>query len=443
MAPPRRKLPKVILWALAILGILGTVLVCALALGGWWLEHRTLREEFRFGEHGENSVRVHGGNFLWWSLRFEADSAWYRSPTVDARLGKFSADADLLAGLMTFMPAAAIAVDSAYVHLRVDTAPKEEKPLDSLALPDFKIPLAVTVKARHVLVEDDSGMWVRVDTLSVRNRGARQAEARARTVRTSWTNKLSFGAWAYTDWSIRDSVDVRGGIRRGTDAVTVKGRHAKRPLWHGRDALEATIAETAPYARALGIDSIPDARNVRLKVSTRLSESPQLDLQLSGAVAPYKLSDDFTLSRQTVDLSLNWKDKRGEMRLKSRGQGGEDMLLNAEARLLPGFDLKDSVPVGKRLEQVAVSVRGHARNFRVKVQDTMRTADIVIEKADWNGSRLAVSLLTGDGSRLEAAGRRNAQGPWSASFSLGVKPQERWVRIFTGDNISFATLDAE
>jgi hypothetical protein len=443
MAPPARKLPKAALWALAIFASLGALTICAAALGGWWLEHRVLRQEIRFGENGENSVRVHGVDISWWALRVQADSVWYRSPALDARLDRLSADADLLAGLITFMPAAAVSADSAHVFVRADTTPKEEKPLDSLAYPDFKIPLALKVKVRRLVVEDDSGILLRADTLSVRNRGAREAEAQVRAVRSRWTGTLSFAAKADVDWSPEDSVAANAEVRRGPDRVTVRARHAKRPLWHGRDVLEATIAETRPYARALRLDSLPDARDVRIRASARLSKKPEIDLSLRGGVAAYPLSEDFTLSPQTVDLSAAWKDGRGTVRLQSRGRAGEDVRLQAEARVLPGLEGRDSVPLWTRLEHTAVSVRGHARNFRVKVQDTLRTADLVIEKADWNGSRLAVNLLTGDGSRLEAAGRRKRSGPWDASFVLNVKPEERWVRIFTGDDISFAALSAE
>ncbi|MCD6024297.1 MAG: hypothetical protein K0Q91_1213 [Fibrobacteria bacterium] len=454
MAPPARKLPKAALWALAILAALGALLVCALALGGWWLEHRTLRQEIRFGENRENSIRVHGAEISWWTLRVRADSVWYRSPVLDARLGKLSADADLLAGLMTFMPAAAVSADSAYLRVRPDTAPKEKKPLDSLAFPDFKIPVALKVKLRSLVVEDDSGILVRADTLSVRNRGAQEAEAQVRAVRSRWTGGLAFAAKAGVDWSLRDSVAVNAEARRGPDRATLRARQAKRPLWHGRQALEAAVAETRPYARALvknraAADSLPNARNVRLKVASRLSKKSALDLSLRGEVAAYALSEDFTLSPQSLSLNADWKDGRGRLDLKSRGRAGEDVALKADARVLPGFHKlvrereADSLSLWTRLEYTAFSVRGHARNFRVMVQDTLRRADLVIEKADWNGSRLAVNLLTGDGSRLEASGRKNPAGPWNASFVLNAKPEERWVRIFTGDDVSFAALDAE
>lgn len=458
MAPPARKLPKAALWALAILAALGTLLVCALALGGWWLEHRTLRQEIRFGENRENSLRIHGAEISWWALRVRADSVWYRSPALDARLGKLSADGDLFAGLITLMPAAAVSADSAYLRVRPDTAPKEKKPLDSLAFPDFKIPVALKVKLRRLVVEDDSGLLARADTLSVRNRGAQEAEAQVRSVRSRWTGGLAFAAKAGIDWSLRDSVAAHAEVRRGPDRATLRARHAKRPLWHGRDALEAAIAETRPYARALGknsagADSLPNARNVRVKVAARLSKKTAVNLSLRGEVAAYTPSKAFTLSPQTLSLNADWKDGRGRLDLKSRGRAGEDVALKADARVLPGFNklvrereadsTSDFISLWTRLEYTALSVRGHARNFRVKVQDTLRTADLVIERADWNGSRLAVNLLTGDGSRVEAAGRKNPAGPWSASFVLNIKPEERWVRIFTGDDIAFGALSAE
>jgi hypothetical protein len=456
MANTRRIGPRTIRWTLSILTVSAFIVFAALATGGWWLEQRTLRGEIRFGENDESSVRVYGGAFSWWALRFEADSVWFRSPGTDARLGRFTADADLFAGLTTFMPAVAVKGDSAWLRLKSDTLPKKELQLDSLIFPEFSLPLAVSVRLQHLVVEDDSGLMARVESLRVRNRGAQRADAQARAVRARGLGDLTVAAWARADWSRRDSVDFSAGVRHGEDFATVKGRHAKSPLWKGRDALEAELAETAPYARALAgtkaAESLPHVRNVRLAATARLSDAPAFDLKLGGAVAAVRLSDAFTLSPQTVDLSAAYAGDRGALRLESRGPGGEDLLLEAEGRVLPGLRKwarahgagrngpLDSIPLWTRLEYATVSVHGHARGFRVRVQDTVRTADLEIARADWNGRRVAVDVRTGDGSRLEAEARRAAPPSWNATFGLDVKPRERWVQIFVGDKVRFATL---
>ncbi len=459
MPRTRRQWHPAIRWTLIILSALAFLVVLTLAIGAWWLEHKTLKQEFRFGENHESSVRVFGGTISWWALRIEADSVWYRSPFLDARVGKLSTDADLLAGITTFMPAAKIVADSAYVRVRTDTTLKEKTPLDSIIMPDFKIPLALSVKVRRILVEDDSGVMVRVDTVSVSNRGTQKVAARAQGVRTRWTKRIAFYTWAYADWGVKDSIDFRAGVRHGEDYVRVKGRHAKNPLWQGRDALEAAVEETAPYVQAIAgrqaADSLPKARNVRVTASAQLSEEPSFDLKLDGGLAAYRLSEDFTLSPQTVGLTAQWKDSRqdagrGELRLQSKGQGGEDILLQAQGRVLQGLTkraradgVEDSIPLWTRLEYLAVSLRGHARGFRVRIQDTVRTANLDIEKADWNGTRLAVAVRTGDSSRIEATGRREPRERWSATFGLNVRPKEQWLRIFLGDNVTFTTLQLD
>src|SRR5215217_4951850 len=440
---PRKK-RRVLRWVLGTLAALCVLVVAAVLAGGWWLEHRFLREEIRFGENKASSVRVYGAEFRWWALRVEADSAWFRSPTLDTRADKVWIDADLLAGMTEFRPAARVRADSVYVRLRADTLPDTTKPLDSLAWPDFKLPLAARVKVRAFVLDDDSGRMVRAESLTARTRGSRRAEARVGWARTRWTKTLKMGADASVDWSIRDSVQADAEVRRGPDRVRLNLRHAKRPLWKGREALTAEIESSVPYARVFGADSLPRVRNVKLKADARLSEKPELDLTLRGGVAEHRLNPDFALSAQSVNLTARYKNDRGELRLRSRGVRGEDVLLEAEGRRLPVDEKRaaggDSVPLW---EQAAVSLRGHARNFQVRVQDTLRKADLVIDRANWNGRVLDARVRTGDESLLEAKGSARGAEDWNASFALDVNPGERWLAIFLGPQIKFDALRAE
>lgn len=438
VAKPRR-LRRILSWAFLALGGLLLLFGIALAVGSWWLEHRYLRDEIRFGE---SRVHAHGARLDWWALRVTADSVWFRSPTVEVRADSARVDADLLRGLMHFRPAARVAADSVYVRLRADTLPDTTKPLDSLAWPDFKLPLAARVKVRVFVLEDDSGRMVHAESLTARTRGGKRVEARVGTARTRWTQELALGATAAADWALADSVSAEGEVRRGPDRVRLNLRHAKRPLWKGRDALSAEIADSRPYARAFGgkdADSLPRLRNVRLEASARVSRKPELDLSLRGGVAEYRMNPDFALSPQAVDLTLRWKDDRGNLRLRSRGLEGEDVSLQAEARRLALPAGRDSAPLW---EQAAVSLRGHAKGFRVRVQDTLRQADLVIDRADWNGRVLDARVHTGDSSSLNASGSARGGKDWNAAFALDVNPGERWLKVFLGSNVTFDEFEA-
>jgi hypothetical protein len=433
------------LWTLAVVPALCLLLLIALALGGWWVESRFLQREIRFGENDASSVHAYGARFEWTRLNFRADSVWFRSPLLDARTGATEVRIDWLGGLsalLSLRAAARLDADSVYLRLRADTTEPEEKPLDSLAFPDFAVPLVVRVDLRGVRIDDDSGFLARARDVHVRSRNKRKARARIDSAQTRWTKNLLLHATAALDWSKKDSIDLEARVLRGPDTVSLKGRHAMRPLWKGREEVDARIRETGIYARTFGIDSLPNVRDIRLHAVAALSESPALDLKLNAAVAAHRLSDEFTLSPQTVDLSARWKNRRGGFSLQSKGEKGEDVVLSGEGRLLDLPARRDTSDATPPWERAAVSLRGHARNFRVRVQDTLRSADVVIEKADWDGRRLAVKLQTGDASRLEASGSM-ADSRWNASFLLDVNPGERWLHVFTGSNVSFAQLRAQ
>jgi hypothetical protein len=427
-------------WGLvAILGV-AAVLGASVLAGGWWLEHRYLHKEIRFGE---NRLHAYGARFDWWALRVRADSIWFRSPTVEVRADSARVDADLLRGLLDFRPAARVTVDSVYLRLRADTLPDTTKPLDSLAWPEFSIPVAARAKVRVFVLEDDSGRMVHAESLQARTRGGKRVEARVGNARTRWTKTLALGATASADWSRRDSVTAQGEVRRGPDRIRLDLRHAKRPLWKGRDAVSAEIADSRPYARVFGgrdADSLPRLRNVRLQASARVSRDPELELSLRGGLAEYRMNPEFALSPQSVNLTARWKDDRGDARLRSRGLEGEDISLQAQGRRLPLPAGRDSAPLWER---AAVSLRGHARGFRVLVQDTLRKADLMIERADWNGRVLDARVRTGDSSVLQARGGARAGDDWNATFALDANPGERWITVFLGRNVTFAAFRAE
>src|SRR5690606_12924952 len=103
---------------------------------------------------------------------------------------------------------------------------------------------------------------------------------------------------------------------------------------------------------------------------------------------------------------------------------GADVKLEADARLLPAWRDSGAAP----WERAAAALRGHARGLRVRVHDTLRTADLAIENASWDGRRLVLATATGDSSRLEATGtftgRADALPAGQARFTLAVTPHE-------------------
>lgn len=244
---PRSKAWKLAFWMLAIPPALCALLVAALVVAGWWVESRWLRRDIPLGDGGA-VLRVHGGDFEWWALNFRADSVWFRSPALDARTGATAFRVDFTDGILALRPAVRLDADSLWLRLRADTAARDEAtPLDSIVFPDFAVPIAVRVAVRGLLVEDDSGMVARVRGISLRNPGTRALRARVGRAQTRWTGDRSIGGDARLDWSAPDSVDLRAAFDAGPDTLRLEARHAKTPLWRGRDSLSLDVADLAPW----------------------------------------------------------------------------------------------------------------------------------------------------------------------------------------------------
>jgi hypothetical protein len=504
---------KIVVWTLAIPAALCLLLISTLAVGGWWVERVYLGKEQRFdleNPKGATTVRAFGARFQWIRLNFMADSVWVRSPDLDARTGKTVIGIDWLGGIMALRPAARLDADSVYVRMRTDTTERVRKPLDSLAFPDIAIPLAVRLAVRGVRVDDDSGKLAELRGVTLRTRGGKSARARIEGAETRWTGSLALDAAARVNWAVRDSVDFRMEITRtpttptkiratkkrernpdreskygivrnanlqnrrdrrdrrnrsdGTDRIWIEGRHAKLPLWKGRDSLEIDVSEAAPYLRALKLrdldSTLPDVVGIRLRASALLRDSLEFALRFAASTGAHRVSPDFALSPQTVTLNAVWLRDHGSLEFASKGKQGEDVRLEANGRWLVKPWNRKAMRTAPLWEQTALSLKGHARGLKVRVHDTLRTADARIEKANWNGRNLELAVVTGDSSRIEASGspgtvrtgkalkggRRGSNariaGKAHGTFRVHLSRDERWVKVFLGETISFKTLEA-
>lgn len=459
----RRRLRTLLLWVLLTPPALGVLLVCALTVAGWWVERFYLRDEIRFGE-GEKAMTVHahGVDFEWWRLNMRADSVWFRSSSVDVHAGATEVGIDWRDGILSMRPSARLNTDSVWLRLHGgDTTTSEPANPDSLAFPDFFLPLAVGVHAGAFVLEDSVGTMLDARGLSVRSRGGQRVRARIDSVRTRWSGPLAPGATARLVWSDADSLHLTATIRNGRDSVFLQGWHAKRPLWRGRDTLAVFIADAAPYYEAFGVGGAvprpvpaspaqPAGRGgVSVTASATLGDSLTAALHARTRLSSWDVNPAFTLSPQTVELAATWIRDRGTVVLSSAGQAGEEVRLSLTARLTDPSGFPDSTRPFP--EQIAASLQGHARNLRVRVRDTLRPADAVIERAAWDGRSLDLALVTGDSSRVEARARVGGpvHGPEKAvasargTFALTVRPDERWVKVFVGDQVEFQGVQAQ
>lgn len=431
---------------LAILVASCAVLAAGLVAAGWWAENRLLGRDIPLGEDGA-VLRVHGADFEWWALNLSADSVWYRSPALDARAGATAFRVDFIGGVLAMRPAVRLDVDSVWLRLRAGTTDPEREPvaLDSIAFPAFSVPVAVRADVQGVRVEDDSGVVVQARDIALRVPGGRTLGVRAGGVQTRWTGDRNIGGGARLDWSAADSVDLDARFGAGRDTLRLQARHAQAPLWRGRDSLSLDVNDPGPWLAGLGIDTttLPAIRSVRLRGRTEWSPGGSFALRLEARTDAWEASPDFSLGPQRVTLQAAWNGGpggNGTLALASSGAAPvrEDIRLDATVRLLPDADT--AAPLHER---AALTVSGHARNLLVNVRDTLRSADLVIREASWDGAALALDVVTGDSSRVRARG--TLAGPASrhrARFEADIAPEERFVRIFTGDAVSFTGLSA-
>ncbi len=436
----------VALWSSGILFVPVILFVLAVWIGLWWVENSYLQRELRFGDDGEHIVRVHGAEVSW-RLNVRADSLWYRGPAAEVRLGATDAAIDWIGGIRNLNPSARVKSDSLHARLLArDTIDATALPDEDAAtkgppaFPDFSIPLGVDVSLAALQVVDDSGHLAGARDIRLVSPGGIRARLDADAIVTRWNAHLPADVRVGLDWGRADSVTLRGEVERGEDRLRLFARHAKDDLRQGRDSVTAEIADLSPWLAALGIadDNLPRITGLRLDGSARPGEVTQARVRIRAKADSWVVTEQLTLGPQALEAVLDWRGKGGNLRLQSRGEEGEDVLLAADARLLNIPEDRDSVAPWER---ATLTVRGHARNLMVNVRDTLRAADAVIERADWDGRELAVRLVTGDLSRIEADGRSDpATNEWHASFAADIDPEERWLRVFTGESITFDGL---
>ncbi len=406
--------------------------VLSMVGGKFWLEHHVLRQEIHLVD---GTLRIYGGA-LKWDLKFHLDSAWYRSPVLQARLG----NTEIHAGLPAF---AQVRVDTAFVHFsaaRDATHPRRNLPDSSFAFPIFKIPVKAALNIRAVQLENDSGILVSVWNIEAHNPDGSQIHLDIGKVTSPFANNLSPSISASMNWSKADSVDLNLNVLREKDQIHLISRLAQKDLWRGRVSLQAQVENSNPYASAFGLKqkNLPFAHDVHLDIHLTRGDSVEGHALLQSQVDGFSSSLPLALSSQKMEVRVDGINHVGQWQIKSQGRSGEVLALNGDVRKLQLAESDSLLPLWQRF---TASTRGYAEKFRVRAGRKMLVTGAHVEHADWNGQGLSMRVITEDHSIVQAQAQQ-VRGNWNGNFSVHVTPSERWVLAFVDTNVSFAALDA-
>lgn len=459
---------KRILLALAGLALL---LAVAVYFGGRWAANKYLGKEYQVGA---GTIRLVGPEFRW-SLDVKADSAVFASPDLDAQLKGLRVSADLFHSLLRFSPTVRLEVDTALVTMRPGPDTVKPRP-DSIPFPDFKLPASAVVRIGRVTVRDTAAdslaPLAQVDGIAADTRGDKAVSLAIGALRLRAMGSLVQSLAADVDWADPKQVIAKLSWHCGKDSATAEARLEKSDLLRAGAVLRARIASTAPYSRALGLDAkTPRAEAVvvyaKLGQGTGLAAEVRVDLRAEGLPQDLPIG----LSAQKVALRFAFADSAGTWSLDGRGAKGETVSLTGGISAMRTDSLEDPAYL---MRYAQVTARGQVRGFKVKTGGKILPADMDLVNARISANAVIASLITGDGSKLEAdlrldtaAARRAADAgksvaakaagtakagtkgntqatgtpgvpPWNGTFFAELAPRETWILAFTDTNVSFS-----
>ncbi len=449
--------------AMWIFGGVAAVAVVSLYFGGRWAVDHFLSRDIRTGG---GVLHVSNPEFRW-SLNLAADSVQFESPKAQIHSGAVKISLSIFgkgSGILPrFAPGFSLALDSVHVAL----SPKKNSAkihFDSLAFPDFKIPVALGLTLKRLEIKDTSGSLADISGLEINTNGPRAAHlsvarmqsdrrmekigTRADTTKESKSElydgePLSIEAGCDVDWS---GAEVRtklwskqlgkGAKLAHPDSLILVAFSPKRNVYAVHAQIEAGMLSSRVYSRALGLGaSLPDVRAAKLNID--LVRQGSLHVTVTGAASVSGLPDSgaVALRSQRVKFQADFRNSAGKWNLTSKGTRGEDLQLDGRFAfpvdsLLSGGDAKALV------SRASAEASGHLRGVKVRTGHKLLPADVELTQAAWTPSGFAVDATTGDGTRVQARLDSSGRGDFSVELAAG----EAWMKAFTDTNVAFRTF---
>src|SRR5690606_18037384 len=321
------------------------------------------------------------------------------------------------------------------------------------AFPEFEIPAAVSIRAGRIALADTGGHLVRADGVELDTKGSKAAVLSIREVVARHTGALRQSVRLTVSWE--DSLLLSGNLlwRRGGDSLSLAARLQKSDLMRGEAELRIHMDSSAPYIRAL--DLAPDLPAIgaldadfRASLDRAIRLAGTLDATLDG----FSDSAAYRLGRQKAAFRIDFKDSAGTWSLASAGSRGEDLDLKGSLFLTAADSLADPAYLARH---AGVTAKGHVRGITVAAGGKSMTADLTVRELRASGEAVRAAIVTGDGSRIDADLRREAERPssvrpaaakpdappsvpdWRGTFSAEFGPGERWVAAFLDTNVAF------
>ena len=341
---------------------------------------------------------------------------------------------------------------------------------DTLALPEFKIPVAAEVEVKNLIVSDSLGKLITGSGIEISTVGSREVNMyvqalNARDLKLG-EQKLPIEIKVDVNWkdveNIKSHVNVvildsgKSSNDHGKDGFDLNVISKKTNLLKSAVELKVNAATSKKYFEK---KNSPEIKNLEVELGVAFDSQFKVNINLKAMVMGLSDTGQYQLGTQKLSVKMNYQDSAGIWEILSTGSTGEKLNLQGNVKVTD-FALDSLMKPDFLLRKLAVNASGSVDGVRVKVNQKWLAAKMELKDARFSDQKIGVNLVTGDGSSVMAnvvhvnsktktvsnSIKKINPDPlqdWRGTFSVEVAPEERFLKAFTDTQVVFQKLSLQ
>ncbi|HOG68984.1 MAG TPA: hypothetical protein PK366_06370, partial [Fibrobacteraceae bacterium] len=307
-----------------------------------------------------------------------------------------------------------------HVKCHFSTQPKDSTSapfsLDSIKIPNIKIPIPVFIELDSSLVEVDSTLFWKTQGLKINNESANNVILSIDTIDGSYlASSLNINAMISLD-DIEVASEIKINSINGKDQVKLKANAPKDELRSYKIELEAIVQDPKQWLPENTLPTgIPTLSDLKFKID--FSENEDHSNYIYNGNIQINTSEFWPLEALRNDISFSGDSKEIIAEAFLRNEDGGEIELHGTL----DFDLN-------------FNLRGSVKDMSAEFGPQIMPLDVQIHSAVKKGNSIVADIKTRRGSEVKA-NLSNLDSNLRIDYQARITPTESWALDWTSGNV--------